>query len=127
MSKDVNCNESQEEGSHQTERLLKETLHKAFWDSLEEQLSASPPALLLLLLPRHNQLRSQIEEALGRELVQQAAERGALGVRGLTMDYSKTDAFITCSVTDESNPSESWRTPGSLPQGSSLTLQKGSY
>uniref|UniRef100_A0A8D0FKJ3 Uncharacterized protein n=1 Tax=Strix occidentalis caurina TaxID=311401 RepID=A0A8D0FKJ3_STROC len=185
-------------------------MHKAFWDSLEEQLSASPPvytgnpALLLLLLPRHNQLRSQIEEALGRELVQQAAERGALGVRGLTMDVLGTMARpraphevrkyeackapqpqLSCSggetfrvlglmkmdilnftiqslgthlqehnvpyegkkfqelldklpckllgkgeenchfyrcLTDESNPSESWRTPGSLPQGSSLTL-----
>uniref|UniRef100_A0A8C0F0F6 Uncharacterized protein n=1 Tax=Bubo bubo TaxID=30461 RepID=A0A8C0F0F6_BUBBB len=75
---------------------VSETLHKAFWDSLEEQLSANccffGQALLSLLLPRHNQLRSQTEEAVGGELVRQAAERGALGVRGLTTDVLGTMA-----------------------------------
>uniref|UniRef100_A0A8B9N001 T-complex 11 n=1 Tax=Accipiter nisus TaxID=211598 RepID=A0A8B9N001_9AVES len=80
------------------ENRVKETLHKAFWDNLEEQLSASPPdytqaiqllqeikeALLSLLLPRHNQLRGQIEEALDMELIRQEAEHGALDIHGLT-------------------------------------------
>ncbi|NXN60932.1 TCP11 protein, partial [Rynchops niger] len=80
-------------------------LHKAFWDSPEEQLTASPPdytgaiqllqeirdhcffgqALLSLLLPRHHQLRSQIEEALDMELIRQEADHEALDIRGLTM------------------------------------------
>ncbi|NXW04757.1 TCP11 protein, partial [Fregetta grallaria] len=97
------------------ENRVKETLHKAFWDSLEEQLSASPPdytwaiqllqeikeALLSLLLPRHNQLRSQIEEALDMELIRQEAEHGALDIRGLTVYVLGTMARLCAPVRDE--------------------------
>ncbi|NXF50495.1 TCP11 protein, partial [Oceanites oceanicus] len=97
------------------ENQVKETLHKAFWDSLEEQLSASPPdytraiqllqeikeALLSLLLPRHNQLRSQIEEVLDMELIRQEAEHGALDIRGLTMYVLGTMARLCAPVRDE--------------------------
>ncbi|KAM6044126.1 T-complex protein 11 homolog [Chlamydotis macqueenii] len=90
---------------------VKETLHRAFWGRLEEQLSASPPdytraipllqeieeALLSLLLPQHN----QIEEALGTELVRQEAERGALGVHGLTAYILGTMARLCAPVRDE--------------------------
>ncbi|XP_059687013.1 T-complex protein 11 homolog [Gavia stellata] len=97
------------------ENRVKETLHKAFWDSLEEQLSASPPdytraiqllqeikeALLSLLLPRHNQLRSQIEEALDMELIRQEAEHGALDIHGLTMYVLGTMARLCAPTRDE--------------------------
>ncbi|NXH66095.1 TCP11 protein, partial [Hydrobates tethys] len=97
------------------ENQVKETLHKAFWDSLEEQLSASPPdytraiqllqeikeALLSLLLPRHNQLRSQIEEALDMELIRQEAEHGALDIHGLTMYVLGTMARLCAPIRDE--------------------------
>ncbi|NXX54980.1 TCP11 protein, partial [Scopus umbretta] len=97
------------------ENRVKETLHKAFWDSLEEQLSASPPdytraiqlleeikeALLSLLLPRHNQLRSQIEEALDMELIRQEAEHGALDIRSLTAYVLGTMARLCAPIRDE--------------------------
>ncbi|KFQ79249.1 T-complex protein 11, partial [Phaethon lepturus] len=97
------------------ENRVKETLHKAFWDSLEEQLSASPPdytwaiqllqeikeALLSLLLPRHNQLRNQIEEALDMELIRQEAEHGALDIHGLTMYVLGTMARLCAPVRDK--------------------------
>ncbi|NXI65205.1 TCP11 protein, partial [Anseranas semipalmata] len=100
---------------HSLENRVKETLHKAFWDSLKEQISASPPdytqaiqllqeikeALLSLLLPRHNQLRSQIEEALDMELIRQEAEHGALDIRGLTMYILGTMAMLCAPVRDE--------------------------
>ncbi|KAM6191881.1 LOW QUALITY PROTEIN: T-complex protein 11 homolog [Sarcoramphus papa] len=96
------------------ENRVKETLHKAFWDSLQEQLSASPPdytpaiqllqeieALLLLLLPRHNQLRSQIEEALDMELMRQEAEHGALDIHALTTYVLGTMARLCAPIRDE--------------------------
>ncbi|KAM6040745.1 LOW QUALITY PROTEIN: T-complex protein 11 homolog [Theristicus caerulescens] len=96
------------------ENRVKETLHKAFWDSLEEQLSASPPdytraiqllqetkeALLSLLLPRHNQLRSQVEEALDMELTRQEAGREALDIHGLTTVLG-TVARLRAPIRDE--------------------------
>ncbi|KAM9595345.1 T-complex protein 11 homolog [Morphnus guianensis] len=97
------------------ENRVKETLHKAFWDNLEEQLSASPPdytqatqllqeikeALLSLLLPRHNQLRSQIEEALDVELIRQEAEHGALDIHGLTTYILGAMARLCAPIRDE--------------------------
>ncbi|XP_064354058.1 T-complex protein 11 homolog isoform X1 [Dromaius novaehollandiae] len=97
------------------ENRVKDTLHKAFWDSLKEQLSASPPdytqaiqllqeikeALLSLLLPRHNRLRSQIEEALDTELIRQEAEHGALDIHSLTMYILGTMAMLCAPVRDQ--------------------------
>ncbi|KAM9255491.1 LOW QUALITY PROTEIN: T-complex protein 11 homolog [Cariama cristata] len=97
------------------ENRVKETLHKAFWDSLEEQLSASPPdyawaihllqeikeALLSLLLPQHNQLRSEIEEALNMELIRQEAEHGALDIHGLTTYVLGMMARLCAPIRDE--------------------------
>ncbi|XP_074019636.1 T-complex protein 11 homolog [Numenius arquata] len=97
------------------ENRVKETLHKAFWDSLEEQLSASPPdytgaiqllqeikeGLLSLLLPRHHQLQSQIEEVLDVELIRQEAEHGALDIRGLATYVLGTMARLCAPVRDE--------------------------
>ncbi|NWX20409.1 TCP11 protein, partial [Aegotheles bennettii] len=97
------------------EDKVKEILHTAFWDSLEKQLSARPPdytqaiqllqevkeALLSLLLPRHNQLRRQIEEALDMELLRQEAEHGALDIRGLTAYILGTMARLCAPVRDQ--------------------------
>ncbi|NXJ88584.1 TCP11 protein, partial [Corythaixoides concolor] len=97
------------------ENRVKETLHKAFWDSLEEQLSANPSdytqaiqllqeikeTLLSLLLPQHNQLRSQIEEVLDMELIRQEAEHGALDIRGLATYILGTMARLCAPIRDE--------------------------
>uniref|UniRef100_A0A8D0GBT0 T-complex protein 11 n=1 Tax=Sphenodon punctatus TaxID=8508 RepID=A0A8D0GBT0_SPHPU len=89
------------------ESSVKETLHKAFWDSLKEQLSASPPdykhaikllqeikeILLSLLLPRHSRLRNQIEEALDMGLIRQEAEHGALDIPKTPGSVPSCDGF----------------------------------
>ncbi|MBN3294099.1 T11L1 protein, partial [Polypterus senegalus] len=83
------------------EKRVREIVHKAFWDSLETQLSENPPTydhaikllgeiketLLSFLLPGHNRLRNQINEVLDLELIKQEAENGAL-------DINKVAEFI---------------------------------
>ncbi|XP_031461597.1 T-complex protein 11 homolog isoform X3 [Phasianus colchicus] len=100
---------------HSLENRVKETLHKAFWDRLKKQISASPPdytqaiqllqeikeALLLLLLPQNSQLRSQIEGVLDLELIRQEAEHGALDIRGLTTSILGTMAMLCAPFRDE--------------------------
>uniref|UniRef100_A0A8C8SJS1 T-complex 11 n=1 Tax=Pelusios castaneus TaxID=367368 RepID=A0A8C8SJS1_9SAUR len=97
------------------EGRVKETLHKAFWDSLKEQLSASPSdythaiqllqeikeTLLLLLLPRQSRLRSQIEEVLDMKLIRQEAEHGALDIPNLTAYILGTMAMLCAPIRDE--------------------------
>ncbi|KAK2185731.1 hypothetical protein NP493_225g03047 [Ridgeia piscesae] len=67
-------------------------VHKAFWDSLEEKLNENPPDLsqaiqLLsevkrnlvdLLLPQHQRIRTQVDEVLDLELIEQQAEHRTL-------------------------------------------------
>lgn len=76
------------------EKMVKDIMHKAFWDSLEAQLNQEPPSydhaiklvgeiketLLSLLLPGQERLREQIEEGLDLSLIQQQAENGALDI-----------------------------------------------
>ncbi|KAJ6659922.1 hypothetical protein lerEdw1_018378 [Lerista edwardsae] len=97
------------------EGRVKETLHKAFWDSLREQLSKTPPdysqaikllqeikeTLLSLLLPWQTRLQSQIEEALDMELIKQEAEHGALDIHSLTTYILGTMAMLCAPVRDE--------------------------
>ncbi|XP_053102225.1 T-complex protein 11 homolog isoform X2 [Hemicordylus capensis] len=97
------------------EGKVKETLHKAYWDNLREQLSKTPPdyshaikllreikeTLLSLLLPRQARLRSQIEEALDMELMKQEAEHGALDIPSLTTYILGTMAMLCAPVRDE--------------------------
>ncbi|KAH0618816.1 hypothetical protein JD844_018303 [Phrynosoma platyrhinos] len=97
------------------EKRVKETLHKAFWDNLREQLSKMPPdyshavkllqeikeILLSLLLPRQTRLQSQIEEALDMELIKQEAEHGALDIANLTTYILGTMAMLCAPVRDE--------------------------
>ncbi|KAL1474548.1 hypothetical protein MTO96_037886 [Rhipicephalus appendiculatus] len=69
------------------EKLVKETLHKAFWHVLEEQLNEDPPnydqamrllqeakeILLDLVMPYSKRLREEIEQVLDIELIRQQA------------------------------------------------------
>ncbi|KAM6454854.1 T-complex protein 11 homolog isoform 1-T1 [Liasis olivaceus] len=97
------------------ESRVKETVHKAFWDNLREQLSKVPPdhshaikllqeikeTLLSLLLPRQTRLKSQIEEALDIELIKQEAEHGALDIPNLTTYILGTMAMLCAPIRDE--------------------------
>ncbi|NXC39927.1 TCP11 protein, partial [Penelope pileata] len=97
------------------ENRVKETLHKAFWDSLKKQISATPPdytqaiqllqeikeGLLSLLLPQHSRLRREIEEALDMELIRQEAEHGALDIHALALYIRGTMAMLCPPLRDE--------------------------
>ena len=75
--------EKYEPPSDSMEKQLRDTVVRAFWDVLREELESEPPkydrALLLLeevrellftfLLPQHNQLKQEIEEALDMDLI----------------------------------------------------------
>uniref|UniRef100_A0A8C4V1P3 Uncharacterized protein n=1 Tax=Falco tinnunculus TaxID=100819 RepID=A0A8C4V1P3_FALTI len=86
------------------ENRVKGTLHEAFWGSLEEQLSASPPdysQAIQLLQEIEEALLSQIEEALDMELIRQEAEHGALDIHGLTTYVLGTMARLCVPIRDE--------------------------
>nr|XP_030726985.1 T-complex protein 11 homolog isoform X3 [Globicephala melas] len=97
------------------EGRVKETMHNAFWDHLEEQLLATPPdfscalellkeikeILLSLLLPRQNRLRSEIEEGLDMNLLKQEAEHGALNVPRLSKYILNMMTLLCAPIRDE--------------------------
>ncbi|KAM4835520.1 T-complex protein 11 homolog isoform 2-T2 [Thomomys bottae] len=97
------------------EGKVKETMPNDFWDHLKEQLSATPPdfscalellkeireILLSLLLPRQNRLRTEIEEALDMNFLQQEAERGALNVSYLSKYILNVMTLLCAPVRDE--------------------------
>lgn len=83
------------------QKLVKETMHKAYFDILREQLNADPPvykqALILLedvkqglfsiLLPRHTRIREMVEEVLDSDFIKQQAENNSL-------DFNKYATFV---------------------------------
>ncbi|XP_054836702.1 T-complex protein 11 homolog [Eublepharis macularius] len=101
--------------SNSLEGRVKEALHKAFWDSLREELSKTPPdyshairliqeikeSLLSLILPRQTRLRNQIEDALDIELIKQEAEHGALDIPNLTTYILGMMATLCAPIRDE--------------------------
>uniref|UniRef100_A0A1Y1KKC3 T-complex protein 11-like protein 1 n=1 Tax=Photinus pyralis TaxID=7054 RepID=A0A1Y1KKC3_PHOPY len=75
------------------EKVVRDTMHRAFWDILKEELAEDPPnytrafTLLenikdglygVLLLPQHIKIKQQIQEILDSDLIKQQAENGAL-------------------------------------------------
>ncbi|XP_060045649.1 T-complex protein 11 homolog isoform X2 [Erinaceus europaeus] len=101
--------------SNSLEGKIKETMHNAFWDHLNEQLSSTPPdfscalellkeikeILLSLLLPRQSRLRSEIEEALDMDFLKQKAEHGTLSVPHLSKHILNMMALLCAPVRDE--------------------------
>lgn len=83
------------------QKLVKETMHRAYFDILREQLNSDPPeykqALVLLedvkqglfsiLLPRHTRIKDMIEEVLDTEFIKQQAENNSL-------DFQKYATFV---------------------------------
>lgn len=82
-------------------KLVKDTMHRAFFDILRNELNSDPPefkqALVLLedvkmglfsiLMPRHTNIRQMIEEMLDAEFIKQQVENGAL-------DFHKYSSFV---------------------------------
>ncbi|XP_029989550.1 T-complex protein 11-like protein 1 [Sphaeramia orbicularis] len=96
------------------EGRVTEIVHRAFWDSLQEQLSSDPPefshAIILLqevktllqslLLPGHVRLRSQLDEVLDMELIQQEVNHGALDLHRLAGYIINTMGSLCAPVRD---------------------------
>ncbi|XP_039972141.1 T-complex protein 11-like protein 2 [Xiphias gladius] len=96
------------------EGRVTEIVHRAFWDSLREQLNSDPPnynhAVILLqevktmlqslLLPGHVRLRSQLDEVLDMGLIQQEVDHGALDLHRLAGYIISTMASLCAPVRD---------------------------
>ncbi|KAI3369812.1 hypothetical protein L3Q82_024641 [Scortum barcoo] len=96
------------------EGRVTEIVHRAFWDCLQEQLNRDPPdyshavvllqevktMLLSLLLPAHVRLRSQLDEVLDMELIQQQVAHGALDLHRLAAYIINTMASLCAPVRD---------------------------
>ncbi|XP_040060791.2 T-complex protein 11-like protein 1 [Gasterosteus aculeatus] len=96
------------------EGRVTEIVHRAFWDSLQEQLSSDPPnyshavtllrevktVLESLLLPGHVRLRAQLDEVLDMELIQQQVAHGALDLLRLAAYVINTMASLCAPVRD---------------------------
>ncbi|XP_036387578.1 T-complex protein 11-like protein 2 [Megalops cyprinoides] len=96
------------------EGRVKGIVHRAFWDSLQAQLSLSPAdyshALCLLqevkeilqslLLPSHTRLQAQLEEVLDMALIRQQAEHDALDLQQLSSYIISTMATLCAPVRD---------------------------
>ncbi|XP_051008583.1 T-complex protein 11 homolog [Acomys russatus] len=101
--------------SSSLEATGKETMPSDFWEHLKEQLSAVPPdfscaldllkeikeILLSLLLPRQSRLRSEIEEALDMDYLQQQADCGDLNVTHLSKYILNMMVLLCAPVRDE--------------------------
>uniref|UniRef100_A0A3Q4BED8 T-complex 11, testis-specific-like 2 n=1 Tax=Mola mola TaxID=94237 RepID=A0A3Q4BED8_MOLML len=96
------------------ESRVTQIVHRAFWDSLQEQLTCDPPnynhAVILLqevktmlqslLLPGHVRLRSEMDEVLDMELIQQQVDHGVLDLHRLAGYIINTMASLCAPVRD---------------------------
>ncbi|KAM9334476.1 T-complex protein 11-like protein 2 [Symphorus nematophorus] len=78
-------------------KIVRENVHKAFWDILESELNDDPPQygqairlleeireiLLSFLNPGANRMRTQIMEVLDMDLIRQQADNDAVDIQGL--------------------------------------------
>ncbi|XP_061663556.1 T-complex protein 11-like protein 2 [Syngnathoides biaculeatus] len=78
-------------------KMVRDNVHKAFWDIVESELNDDPPEyrqaiklleeireiLLSFLNPGSNRMRTQILEALDTDLIRQQAENDAVDIAGL--------------------------------------------
>ncbi|XP_035518762.1 T-complex protein 11-like protein 1 [Morone saxatilis] len=109
------CFKPQSPPTDSLEGRVTEIVHRAFWDSLQEQLNGDPPnynhavillqevksMLLSLLLPGHVRLRSQLDEVLDMELIQQEVNHGALDLHRLAGYIINTMASLCAPVRDQ--------------------------
>ncbi|XP_040030453.2 T-complex protein 11-like protein 2 isoform X1 [Gasterosteus aculeatus] len=78
-------------------KMVKDNLHKAYWDILESELNDDPPEygqairlleevreiLLSMLRPGTNWMRAQITEVLDMDMIRQQADNDAVDIQGL--------------------------------------------
>ncbi|XP_030761054.1 T-complex protein 11-like protein 1 [Sitophilus oryzae] len=97
------------------QRVIKDTMTKAFWDVLKEQLAEDPPNynqamklleeikhnLFDLLLPQHTKIKQQISEVLDIDLIRQQAEKGILDFNYYAQYVISIMAKMCAQVRDE--------------------------
>nr|XP_046238977.1 T-complex protein 11-like protein 1 isoform X2 [Scatophagus argus] len=108
------CFKSKSPPTDSLEARVTEIAHQAFWDSVQDQLNSDPPnynhvVILLqevkailqsLLMPSHIRLRSQMDEVLDMELIQQEVNHGALDLHRLAGYIINTMASLCAPVRD---------------------------
>uniref|UniRef100_A0A3P8V3X4 T-complex 11, testis-specific-like 2 n=1 Tax=Cynoglossus semilaevis TaxID=244447 RepID=A0A3P8V3X4_CYNSE len=96
-------------------KLIRDNVHKAFWDILESELSDDPPEyghavrlleeireiLLSFLNPGANRMRTQIMEVLDMDLIRQQADNDAVDIQGLASYIITTMGKMCAPVRDE--------------------------
>lgn len=97
------------------QKVIKDTMHKAFWDVLREELASEPPSynqafilleeikqsLFDLLLPQHTKIKQQISEVLDIPLIKQKAEKGILDFKYYANYVISIMAKMCAQVRDE--------------------------
>jgi len=97
------------------ERQVRDVMHQAFWDNLQEQLSQDPPVysqafvlltevrdqLLELTLPYQNKLKQEISEKLDLDLMKQQADHGVLNFEEYSGFVVNLMAKLCAPVRDE--------------------------
>ncbi|XP_076578716.1 T-complex protein 11-like protein 2 [Chaetodon auriga] len=95
-------------------KVVKEMVHKAFWNILESELNDDPPeygqAIILLedireillsfLNPGANRMRTQIMEVLDIDLIRQQADNDAVDIQGLASYIITTMGKICAPIRD---------------------------
>uniref|UniRef100_A0A665WH87 T-complex 11, testis-specific-like 2 n=1 Tax=Echeneis naucrates TaxID=173247 RepID=A0A665WH87_ECHNA len=96
-------------------KVVRDNLHKAFWDILESELNDDPPEygqairlleeireiLLSFLNPGANRMRTQIMEVLDMDVIRQQADNDAVDIHGLSSYIITTMGKICAPVRDE--------------------------
>lgn len=96
-------------------KMVRDNLHKAYWDILEAELNDDPPEyrhaiklleeireiLLSFLNPGANRMRTQIMEVLDMDLIRQQADNDAVDIQGLASFIITTMGKMCATVRDE--------------------------
>ncbi|XP_051248557.1 T-complex protein 11-like protein 2 [Dicentrarchus labrax] len=96
-------------------KLVRDNVHKAFWDILESELNDDPPEygqairlleeireiLLSFLNPGANRMRTQIMEVLDMDLIRQQADNDAVDIQGLASYIITTMGKLCAPVRNE--------------------------
>jgi hypothetical protein len=96
-------------------QMVNDTMRKAFWDILKNELAQTPPnytqALVLLedikkglfavLLPQHTKIKQQISEILDGDLIKQQAENGTLDFEHYAQYVISVMAKLCAPVRDD--------------------------
>ncbi|CAL4063376.1 unnamed protein product, partial [Meganyctiphanes norvegica] len=107
--------ESVSEQYKSVNKMVRDVMHKAFWDQLKEQLEEEPivytQAFVLLqevrdnltdiTLPQHTRLRQEIAEAMDLDLIKQQAEHGVLDFTQYSQYVLSIMARLCAPVRDE--------------------------